>query len=191
MTDARRADRTHGRERAIAIVAGAVAMTSTLAIAFVAVALAASTLTVGSASNAKLGKRVVVDSKGRTLYFLSGESKSHQICTSAECLRFWPPLKVSSKSTKLKDGSGVHGKLAIVSRSGGHLLQVMLRGMPLYRYAGDKGKGEANGDGIEFPGGHVWHAVTAAGNGASNTAPTPAPQAPNPTPPPVTHYPGY
>ena len=77
----------------------------------------ASTLTISSAASPQLGKQVAVNPQGRTLYTLSGESRTHQICTSAECLKFWPPLRVSSRSTKLKAGSGVHGKLGIISRS--------------------------------------------------------------------------
>ena len=163
-----------------AMLTAAVAAASGLALSFVAVALAGATLTIGSASSSKLGERVAVNSQGHTLYALSGESKSHQFCTSAECLRFWPPVKVSSKSTRLKAGSGVHGKLGVITRPGG-LLQVTLRGLPLYRFSGDRGKAEANGEGITFPGGHVWHAVTAA-SGASPVTPAMSPSPPSPSP---------
>lgn len=161
-----------------AMLTAAVAAASLLALSFVAVALASATLTIGSAS--KLGKRVAVNSQGHTLYALSGESKSRQFCTSAECLRFWPPVRVSSKSTKLKAGSGVHGKLGVITRPGG-LLQVTLRGLPLYRFSGDRGKAEDNGEGITLPGGHVWHAVTAA-NAASPGTPAMSPSPPSPSP---------
>jgi predicted lipoprotein with Yx(FWY)xxD motif len=171
------------------------AVASAFVLSLVGVALASGTVTIGSASNSRLGKRVAVNAQGRTLYALGGESKTHLICTSAECLKFWPPVRVSSRSTKLRDGSGVHGKLGILKRPGG-ILQVTLRGLPLYRFAGDKAKGETNGEGIVFPGGHVWHAVTAAASGATNTTPMTGPQtpaAPSPTPPPAPTYPspGY
>ncbi|HEV2923993.1 MAG TPA: hypothetical protein VGW98_08160 [Solirubrobacteraceae bacterium] len=182
MTGSRREkrERAQGPEHRRAIVTAAVAAASGLALSFVAIALASATLTISSASSSKLGERVAVNSQGRTLYALSGESKSRQFCTSAECLRFWPPVRVSSKSTKLKDGSGVHGKLGVIARPGG-LLQVTLRGRPLYRFSGDSGKAEANGEGITFPGGHVWHAVTAA-SGASPGTPTMSPSPPSPSP---------
>jgi predicted lipoprotein with Yx(FWY)xxD motif len=169
--------RRHGK----AMLTAAVAAASVLALSFVAVALASATLTIGSASNSKLGERVVVNSQGRTLYALSGESRSHQFCTSAECLKFWPPLRVSSRSTKLKAGSGVHGKLGVIARAGG-ILQVTLRGLPLYRFSGDRAKGEANGEGITLPGGHVWHAVTAASSASPGT-PAMSPSPPNASPP--------
>jgi predicted lipoprotein with Yx(FWY)xxD motif len=147
-------------------------------------------VTIGSASNAKLGKRVTVDGQGRTLYALGGESPGHLLCTSAECLQLWPPVKASSKKAKLKDGAGVQGKLGILVRHGG-ILQVTLRGKPLYRYAGDRARGEANGEGIVFPGGHVWHAVTATASATGNSAPMTSTPAPNPAPAPGYSTPGY
>jgi predicted lipoprotein with Yx(FWY)xxD motif len=185
--------RARRREQHTAMLTAAAAAASGLVLSFVAVALASATLTISSASNSKLGERVVVNSQGHTLYALSGESRSHQFCTSAECLKFWPPVRVSSKSTKLRAGSGVHGKLGVITRSGG-ILQVTLRGLPLYRFSGDIAKGEANGQGITFPGGHTWHAVTAA-SGASPSTPAMSPSPASPTPPtnPTPNYPspGY
>jgi predicted lipoprotein with Yx(FWY)xxD motif len=132
-----------------------------LAASLTAMALAAGTAsTVGSVSNAKLGERIVVDTHGRTLYTLSPETTHHLLCKSSECFKFWPPLTVNSHRAKLKVGPGVHGSLGILRRSNG-ILQVTLRGMPLYRYAGDHAKGQANGQGIESFGG-TWHAVTAS-----------------------------
>jgi predicted lipoprotein with Yx(FWY)xxD motif len=180
-----RQSQRHGRGRATV---AAIAVAGALVLPLVGVALAAATVTIGSASNSTLGKRVAVNAQGRTLYALGGESRTHLICTSAECLKFWPPVTVSSKSTKLKDGSGVRGKLGVIKRSGG-ILQVTLRGLPIYRFSGDKAKGQANGEGIVFPGGHVWHAVGATASGASNTPPMGS-SAPSPTPAPTPAYPG-
>jgi predicted lipoprotein with Yx(FWY)xxD motif len=168
--------------------AGAVGLISALTVGFVAAALAVGTVTVGSQQSSKLGERVAVNAQGHTLYFLSGETRVHQFCTSSECLRFWPPLRASSKNARLRAAHGVQGQLRVLARHGG-ILQVTLRGMPLYRFSGDKGRGEVNGEGIVGPGGHVWHAVTAA-SGAVHTAPattpttTPMPNPMPPTPPP-------
>jgi len=153
----------------------------------VASALAsAGALTIGSASNAHLGKRVVVNTQGRTLYTLRPETAAHLLCKSSECMKFWPPLTVGSTTTTLKDGPGVHGHLAILRRHNG-LLQVTLRRMPLYRFSGDHAKGQARGEGIESFGG-TWHAVAAAG--AQSTTPTTP--TPTPTPAPSTPMtPGY
>jgi predicted lipoprotein with Yx(FWY)xxD motif len=146
-----------------------------LAGSLVASALAsAGALTIGSASNSTLGKRVVVNTQGHTLYILRPETATHLLCKSSECMKFWPPLTVGSTTTTLKDGPGVHGHLAILRRHNG-LLQVTLRGMPLYRFSGDHAKGRAKGEGIESFGG-TWHAVAAAGaQSTTPTTPTPAP----------------
>jgi predicted lipoprotein with Yx(FWY)xxD motif len=153
-----------------------------VAAAFAAMALSAgTTLTVGSASNSKLGERVLINPQGRTLYALSPETASHLLCKSRECLSFWPPLTVPSRTTKLKDGAGVHGRLGILRRSNGSF-QVTLGGLPLYRFANDHAKGQANGQGIKSFGG-TWHAVKASGTTSSGTpsmpqATTPAPSTP-------------
>jgi predicted lipoprotein with Yx(FWY)xxD motif len=128
-------------------------------VAGAALALAMSASTVSSAPSSRLGERIVVSPQGRTLYALSPETTHHLLCTSAECMKFWPPLTVSSPKARLTDGSGVHGGLGILRRSDG-LLQVTLRGMLLYRFAGDHARGQTNGQGLHSFGG-TWHAVTA------------------------------
>lgn len=170
------------RRRSAALCRSVAAVPLALAVSFAATALAASTpVTLGSASNSTLGEQVVVSAQGRTLYTLSPETRNHLLCKSSECLKFWPPLTVGSRMTKLKAGPGVHGRLGILPRSHG-LLQVTLRGLPLYRYSRDHAKGQANGQGIESFGG-IWHAVTAASN-AGTTAPpaSSTPTAPSMTP---------
>lgn len=128
-----------------------------------------------AASDRALGKTIVVNPSGRSLYALSPETAAHLLCKSRECLRFWPPLTVPSRATRLRESSGVHGKLGLLRRSNG-VLQVTLRGLPLYRYSGDRAAGDARGEGIESFGG-TWHAVTAAASS------TPAPVTTNPNPP--------
>ena len=146
---------------------------------FAAMALAAGSAapTVGSASNAKVGEKIVVDAHGRTLYALSPETAHRLLCKSSECLKVWPPLTVRSGKTKLVAGSGVHGRLAILRRSNG-VLQVTLGGLPLYRFSGDSAKGAANGEGIKSFGG-TWHVISAA----TGMAPPPAPSSTETTPP--------
>jgi predicted lipoprotein with Yx(FWY)xxD motif len=161
--------------------------TTTLALsaALTGIALAAGTVTVGSTSSSKLDEQVVVNTAGRTLYALSPETTSHLLCKSSECFKFWPPVTVPSRATKLKAGPGVHGHLGILHRSNG-MLQVTLRGLPLYRFSEDHGRGQTHGQGVESFGG-TWHAVTAASTPSTTMTappqtPTPAP-APSPTPP--------
>jgi predicted lipoprotein with Yx(FWY)xxD motif len=162
-------------------------------VSFAAVALAAGTpATVGSVSNSELGEKVAVNAQGRTVYALSPETTHHLLCTTTECLKIWPPVTVPSRKTKLKAGPGVQGHLGILRRSDG-LLQVTLRGLPLYRFSHDHAKGEANGQHIKSFGG-TWHAVSAATNPSSPTPVAPSPQPETPTtstPTTTTPYPGY
>ena len=125
------------------------------------------------------------DAKGRTLYRLSPETADHLLCKSAACLGEWPPLTVGSRSAKLAAGSGVHGKLALISR-GKNRFQVTLGGKPLYRFAGDSDKGQVHGEGLKDFGG-TWHTLSAG------KAPAAAPKTPtNPTPTtPTNPTPGY
>jgi predicted lipoprotein with Yx(FWY)xxD motif len=143
------------------------------ATALAANASGSATLTVAGTSNSHLDETVVVSPSGFTLYALSPETTRHLLCKSRECLQFWPPLTVRSRNVKLRDGSGVHGALGILRRSNGEL-QVTLRGMPLYRYAGDHAPHEANGQGLHSFGG-TWHAVTAtAASTPTNDSSTPS-----------------
>jgi predicted lipoprotein with Yx(FWY)xxD motif len=129
-----------------------------------------------------------VNAQGLTLYALSPETASHLLCKSSECLSFWPPVTVPSRKTKLKAGQGVQGRLGVLRRSNG-VLQVTLRGLPLYRFARDRGKGEANGQGIKSFGG-TWGAVSASAGSPSPAPPPMSPPSPPYSPPP-SPPPGY
>jgi predicted lipoprotein with Yx(FWY)xxD motif len=152
---------------------------------------------VRAARNASLGRTVVVDAHARTLYALSSESASELKCISSTCTANWPPLTVRSRRS-LHAGHGVHGRLSVVRRPDG-TLQVALRGMPLYRFAGDSRRGQANGDGVAAFGG-AWHAVPASASRASSPpAASPPPTSTTPTttdtrpsgPIPYPYPPGY
>jgi predicted lipoprotein with Yx(FWY)xxD motif len=162
---------------------GALVVALVLAGAVVAVALASGSQspTVRSASNATLRTNVVVNLQGHTLYALSPETSRHLLCKSTACLHLWPPLTVSFATAKLKAGAGVQGRLGLVRR-GSKSFQVTLRGMPLYRFAGDRGRDESHGQGIESFGGR-WHAVTASSAApAQPMQPSSTESAPAPTP---------
>jgi predicted lipoprotein with Yx(FWY)xxD motif len=145
--------------RSARLLVPAAALASALALAAIALA-ARGTFTVSSVHSSSLGEQIVVDSHGQTLYALSPETADHVLCKSKECLKFWPPLTVSSHKAKLRKGPGVKGKLGLLRRRHGEF-QVTLRGMPLYRFAGDHGAGQTNGQGIKSFGG-TWSAATAS-----------------------------
>jgi predicted lipoprotein with Yx(FWY)xxD motif len=124
---------------------------------------------VKTASNSTVGKTVLVDSNGLTLYSLSGEHAGKWICTSAACLKAWPPLIAKAGSAP----TGSVGSLATVKRPGG-IVQVTYKGMPLYTFVGDQKPGDAKGQGIKDLG-STWTADTTGA--ASSSAPAPAPAA--------------
>jgi predicted lipoprotein with Yx(FWY)xxD motif len=123
-----------------------------------------------TAKNAKLGEIVVVNTKGRTLYWLSNETKAHLKCTG-KCLSFWPPLYVAAGTTP----TGVTG-LGTFKRSDNKKTQVTFHGYPIYTFASDTAAGQTNGNGVK-DGAGVWHAgstgkYTAGGTGGTTTTPT-------------------
>jgi predicted lipoprotein with Yx(FWY)xxD motif len=176
--------RTRRRRIGLALSALAAAV-----IASGAAAAATVTRVVGAASNSTLAETVVVDTHSRTLYALRPETTRHLLCKSRACFAVWPPLTVRSPHVRLAAGHGVEGRLGLLRRSNG-TLQVTLRGTPLYRYSGDTGKDEANGEGIKSFGG-TWHAVTAKAKPTTQSAPQPAPSAPSMTPSTPSMTPGY
>jgi predicted lipoprotein with Yx(FWY)xxD motif len=112
-----------------------------------------------SATNVSGLGTVLVDSKGFTLYRLTGETASDIMCTGG-CAQTWPPLEASGSP---KAGQGASGKLGTVMRSDG-ISQVTYDDIPLYRYAADAKPGQANGEGVA----NVWFAVTPAGQSAKS-----------------------
>jgi predicted lipoprotein with Yx(FWY)xxD motif len=123
-----------------------------------ATAGAADRLTLRVADNPTVRRLIVVDERGRTLYRLTTETFTRLLCTGS-CTRTWLPVTVASRRTELVAGPGVAGRLALVRRPGGRL-QVTLRGHPLYRFAGDRAAGQANGRGLRS-GGALWQVVLA------------------------------
>ncbi len=133
----------------------ALAISALLAMIAIAVpmALAKSSKTVAGEANApKLHSTVLTDTKGLTLYTLSGETHGKFICTTKECLTAWPPLLVTPGTTPKGPV-----KLGTIKNPEGKT-QVTFKGMPVYTFEGDSKKGEANGEGLKDVG--VWHAVT-------------------------------
>ena len=102
---------------------------------------------VATADKTSVG-RVVVDAQGRTLYRFTAEAQGRPVCTGA-CLQTWLPATASSTS-------GLPTHVATVRRDDG-ALQLTYDGHPLYRYAGDKSKADANGEGV----GGQWFVIKA------------------------------
>jgi predicted lipoprotein with Yx(FWY)xxD motif len=148
-------------------------LTAALAVAVAAAIVAAVLATNGSAKtsavvktmhNSALGKTILVNRSGLTLYSLSAERHGRFICTNSACIALWKPLVVA-KGVK---PTGV-SHLTIVKRPDGKL-QVAYRGAPLYRFVQDMKPGQINGNGFKDVG--VWRPVSTS---SSSTAPAPAP----------------
>jgi predicted lipoprotein with Yx(FWY)xxD motif len=116
----------------------------------------ATSFTIGVATT-PLGK-VVVDSRGRTLYLFEADRKGKSACYGA-CAKAWPPVIVVGKP---KAGPGARATLVgVVMRKDGKQ-QVTYRGHPLYRFFKDTTKGQVKGQGLDFFGGE-WYVLTPAG----------------------------
>lgn len=124
-----------------------------LALLAPATAAASSKRVAKQAESASLGRTVLANLQGRTLYTLSAEKNGNFICTGA-CLSAWRPLLVAA-------GTKPTGPvpLGTVKRPDGRT-QVTFKGRPLYSFSGDSKVGEANGEGIRDVG--TWHAATTA-----------------------------
>ena len=102
--------------------------------------------------------RVIVDSKGRTLYLFEKDTSRHSAC-SGQCAQYWPPLLTHGAPvarTGLK--KSLLGK---IKRANGSQ-QVTYAGHPLYLYVGDSKPGQTNGEGSqEFGAG--WDVLSPSG----------------------------
>lgn len=152
------------RSRPITLAAMAAAVALAVA-AFGSVATAAPATKARSATikvaHSDLGK-ILVDSRGRSLYMLSADSAKKSTCFGA-CVQAWPPLRVTHKPTL---GKGLKAsKVGRIKRSDGNS-QVTYNGHPLYRFVNDKKPGDTNGQGITAFGGR-WFVLSPAGTKVS------------------------
>jgi predicted lipoprotein with Yx(FWY)xxD motif len=148
---------------AIAGVTGATVLS--LALAAPASARGSSTrsshsLTVGTAKVSKIGT-VLTTSSGLTLYRFTADPAGKATCTGV-CAKVWPPLMLP-KGDHLKGPHGVKG-LSTIRVGHGHE-QVAFHHEALYRFAGDKKKGQAKGQGVEG----MWFAVLSNGHSSDVT----------------------
>jgi predicted lipoprotein with Yx(FWY)xxD motif len=105
--------------------------------------------------------RVIVDSKGMTLYDFHKDKGGKSACYGG-CAGVWPPLLTEGKP---QTGEGATAsKLGTVKRSDG-TVQVTYAGHPLYTYVADKKPGDATGDDIDSFGAE-WYALLPSGEEA-------------------------
>jgi predicted lipoprotein with Yx(FWY)xxD motif len=111
---------------------------------------------VGAAST-RLG-RVVVDSKGRTLYLFEKDKNRRSACYGP-CATYWPALLTHGKPVAR---AGAKQSLLGTTRRTNGSQQVTYAGHPLYRFALDRKPGQTSGEGLQDFGGG-WDAVSPAG----------------------------
>jgi predicted lipoprotein with Yx(FWY)xxD motif len=109
--------------------------------------------------------RILVNSKGRTIYLFKKDTGTKSTCTGA-CATDWPPVRVSGKPTV---GKGLKAsKVGTTARSDGKP-QVTYNGHPLYLFSGDSKPGDTNGQGLSAFGAK-WYVVSPAGNQITSQA---------------------
>jgi|SRR5215218_2325190 len=106
--------------------------------------------------------RVLFDANGQVVYVFENDRKSRSNCTSADCVKAWPPVLTREPPSA---GAGVNeGLLGTIRRSDGKL-QVTYNGRPLYFYE-HEGPGEIKCHNVDLHGGRWW-VVTTRGEPAS------------------------
>ena len=109
--------------------------------------------------------RVLVDSRGKTLYIWAHDKGSKSTCYGA-CARYWPALITHGKP---KASSGANPKLVGTSRRSNGSLQVTYAGHPLYYFSGDTKAGQTSGAGLTDFGG-LWSPVSGKGAPVKSSA---------------------
>jgi len=107
----------------------------------------------GTATVMNAQETVLTSPDGFTLYYLTVDTTNAPKCTGA-CLTNWPPLLTNGNPSSMVPLSGT---LTVAMNANGD--QVAYNGHLLYRYAGDKAKGDAKGEGLQAFAG-VWKVAT-------------------------------
>ena len=97
---------------------------------------------------------VLVNSKGRTLYWFAIDTPTSSKCNGA-CVKFWPPVL---GQPSMASGASISGKFGTIKRSSGQI-QATYDGHPLYTFVSDTKSGDVNGNDINTSGG-LWWAMT-------------------------------
>jgi predicted lipoprotein with Yx(FWY)xxD motif len=106
-------------------------------------------MNVGKAKVSLKITKVLVGSKGLTLYHQTTENTGTITCKAA-CLAAWPPLLLPAGMKKPTAGKGVADKLGVIARPdiSKTARQVTYDGWPLYYWKNDLKPGQATGQGI-------------------------------------------
>jgi predicted lipoprotein with Yx(FWY)xxD motif len=103
---------------------------------------------------------VLVDGSGQALYRYTPDTGSSSTCTGT-CASTWPPDTTTGKP----QADGVNASLLGTTTRPDHTMQVTFDGHPLYRFSGDSGPGQFNGQGSQG----IWFVVNTAGANVTKT----------------------
>jgi predicted lipoprotein with Yx(FWY)xxD motif len=96
--------------------------------------------------------RILVDSKGITLYDFPPDKGTTSVCYGA-CAALWPPLITHGKPIA---GPGVRRSLLGTTKRKDGKLEVTYNGHPLYYFVSDRKPGQTTGQGLNQFGGPWW-----------------------------------
>lgn len=119
--------------------------TTTTAAATTTTAGNAAGATVSLAMNAKVGKNILVDSNGMTLYIWDKDTTPGKASCTGPCAQAWPPLYVTGTPTY---AAGLDASLFSTVTGPNGQKQLAVNGKPLYRWAADTKAGDATGQGV-------------------------------------------
>jgi predicted lipoprotein with Yx(FWY)xxD motif len=130
------------------------------------------TIHISSAKIPSVGT-VLTTSSGLTLYRFANDPSGTATCTGA-CAKIWPPV-LASKGAHIAGPKGVKGFSLIRV---GNNFQLAFHHVALYRFTGDKKKGQAKGQGVA----NAWFAVLKSGVPVTAGTPVVTPTPATPTP---------
>jgi predicted lipoprotein with Yx(FWY)xxD motif len=139
-----------------------VALVATAAFASIAAVLALASGTTPGRATVSVAKsplgRILVDSKGITLYDFAKDKGAKSTCYGA-CAALWPPLTTKGRPvTRI----GVRASLLGTTRRSDGKLEVTYNGHPLYYFVTDRKPGQTTGQGLnQF--GAPWWVISPAG----------------------------
>jgi predicted lipoprotein with Yx(FWY)xxD motif len=110
-----------------------------------------------TATNAKVGKQIVVDGSGMTVYMFTPDGTSKTSTVPAGIKANWPAVKATGAATA---GAGLDQSKLTVDMQADGTGQLAYAGHLLYTFVGDKAAGDANGQGL----GSVWFVLSPAGD---------------------------
>jgi predicted lipoprotein with Yx(FWY)xxD motif len=105
--------------------------------------------------------RVLFDANGQVVYVFENDRKNRSGCTSADCVKAWPPVLTRQRPSA---GAGVDDRLLGTIRRSDGMLQVTYNGRPLYFYE-HEAPGEIRCHNVDLHGG-LWWVVTPRGDPA-------------------------